>query len=440
MDIKIEELGPCRKKLMVEVPSERVQEEFEKSYGTLSGNVTVPGFRKGHAPRWLLEKRFGETLAAEVKDGLLASSLKDALEKNAISALGTPKFEDVEFQAGQALKFNVTLEVKPTFEIPEYGSVVVERPSVSVTEKDVEASLETYRRAHGKLVREEGPVRRADQYVSADLRLAAEGVDPVEHKGVVISLSAESVMGIGVPKLFKKLEDAHVGDSRTFEAAIPEGYPVERLRGKKGTLHLEVREVQALEAPELDEAFLKTVGFESVESLRERIDQTLRARREREAQEAVEARLEEQLLERLRFDLPEEILKSQTESLVRRRKVELARAGVGQEDIEGRVEELAKISEADAERQVRLFFILDAVAGKEKIEATDADVDARVAAMAAHNRLRPQQMYLWLERQDLMDDLHSDIRTEKTTRFLLERVTLKDEGAQEGGGAAADAT
>ena len=147
MDVKIEELGPCKKKVTVEVPSERVTEEFEKSYGTLSTSVDVPGFRRCHAPRWLLEKRFGETLKGDVRETLLTSTLQEALEEHSISALGEPKYDDVEFDAGEPLKYNVTLEVKPSFQIPDYKEIEITRPSVEVTEEDVEEIDKILKRA-----------------------------------------------------------------------------------------------------------------------------------------------------------------------------------------------------------------------------------------------------------------------------------------------------
>jgi len=432
MDVKIEELGPCKKKVTVEVPSERVTEEFEKSYGVLSTSVDIPGFRRGHAPRWLLEKRFGETLKSDVRETLLASTLQEALEEYSISALGEPKYDNVEFDAGEPLTYNVTLEVKPTFEIPDYKEIEVTRPSVEVTEQDVEEAIESFRKSHGKLVTDESPVTKVGHYIRAAVRLSAEGAEDVQRDDVLLMLSQEELLGVPVENLSRKLEGAHVGDTRTFEVKVPAAYAIEAMRSKQANLHVEVKEIQRMEIPELDDEFLETAGFESAESLRERMRQVLRERRTRDSEMALQRQLTEALLEKLQFELPQEILKIQADSLLRRRKVELAQRGVPQEEIETRAKELEEGSIEDAERQTRLVFILDAIASKEDIKTEDSDVDARVAAMAARNGMRSQQMYVWLERENLMDDLRNDLRTEKTRQFLTEHITIRQEG-DEGG-------
>jgi len=205
------------------------------------------------------------------------------------------------------------------------------------------------------------------------------------------------------------------------------------MRSKQANLHVEVKEIQRMEIPELDDEFLETAGFESAESLRERMRQVLRERRTRDSEMALQRQLTEALLEKLQFELPQEILKIQADSLLRRRKVELAQRGVPQEEIETRAKELEEGSIEDAERQTRLVFILDAIASKEDIKTEDSDVDARVAAMAARNGMRTQQMYVWLERENLMDELRNDLRTEKTRQFLTaEHITIRQEG-DEGG-------
>ena len=428
MDVKIEELGPCKKKLTVEVPAERVTEEFEKSYRTLSTSIDIPGFRRAHAPRWLLEKRFGETLKSDVREALLTTTLEEALKEHSISALGEPKYDDVEFEAGSPLKYDVTLEVKPTFDIPDYKEIEVTRPSTEVTDQEVDEAIESFRKSHGKLVPDDSPVTKEGHYVLANVKLSVEGAQDVQRDGMSIMLSQEAVLGIPVKHLSRKLEGAHVGDTRTFDVEIPADYPVEAMPSKSGSLHVEVKEIQRMDVPELDEKFLESAGFESCESLRERMQQVLRERRTADADTALQAQLTDALLEKLQFDLPQGILKSQADSLLRRRKVEIARRGMPQEEIDKQAKELEEASAEDAERQTRLVFIMDAIASKEGIETEDSDVDARVAAMAARSGVRPQQTHVWLERENLMDDLRNDIRTEKTRRFLRENVTVRQVG------------
>ena len=432
MQVDIEEVGPCKKKVAVEVPVERVREEFDKTYDTLNDSVDVPGFRRGHVPRWLLERRFSKTLQEDVRESLLRTTLADIIKEHKLEALGTPDFTEVEFDADKPLTFNVTLEVKPTFDLPEYESIELTREVSEVTDQDVDEAVERFRRAHGTLVKDDTTITGPDSYVVADVTVKAGDAEPFTRGNAVFGVQDESIMTIPVGGLDRKMADAHVGDSRTFDVEVPEGFPVERLRSKTGEIHVAVKEIQRLEVPDMDEEFLKNTGFESEESMRERLKQTLSAQRGEAAQAGLQEQLSDQLLEKIAFDLPEDVVKRQTESLVKRRQLEMVRAGVPEEEVARRVEELADGSQADAERSVRLFFILDAVASKEEIAASDAEVESRVAGMAQRWGIPQQKMYVWLERNDMMDDLTAEIRMEKTRRFLAEKATVKEESAGKG--------
>jgi len=434
MQVEIEEVGPCKKKLAVEVPAERVREEFDKTYDTFNDSVDVPGFRRGHVPRWLLERRFSKTLSEEVRESLLRTTLADIIEEHKLAALGTPDFTDVQFEADKPLTFNVTLEVKPTFDLPEYDSIELTREVSEVIDQDVDEAVERFRRAHGKLVKDDAAVTGPDSYVRADVIVKAGDAEPFTRENAVIGVADESIMTIPVEGLDRKLAEAHVGDSRTFDAEIPESFPVEPLSGKTGEVHIVVKEIQRLEVPDVDEEFLKNAGFESEESMRERLRQTLSAQREQAAQAGLQEQLSDRLIEKIAFDLPEDVVKRQTESLVKRRQLEMVRAGVPEEEVAKRAEEFAGDSQADAERSVRLFFILDAVASKEEMTAGDAEVESRVAGMAQRWGIPQQKMYVWLERNDMMDDLTSEIRMEKARRFLVENATVKDAPADDSGG------
>jgi len=426
MQVEIEEVGPCKKKLAVEVPAERVREEFDKTYDTLNDSVDVPGFRRGHVPRWLLERRFSKTLSEDVRESLLRTTLADIIEEHNLEALGTPDFTEVEFEAGKPMTFNVTLEVKPAFDLPDYKSIELTREVSEVTDQDVDEAANRFRRAHGKLVKDDIDVTGADSYVLADVTVKAEDAEPFIRENAVIGVADESIMTLPVEGLDRKLADAHVGDSRTFDVEIPESFPVERLSGKTGEIHVAVKEIQRLEIPDIDEEFLKNAGFESEDSMRERLRQTLSAQRQQAAESAIQEQLSDRLLERITFDLPEDVVKRQTESLVKRRQLELVRAGVPEEEVAKSAEDLTGDSQADAERSVRLFFILDAVASKEEIEAGDAEIESRAAGMAQRWGIPLQKMYVWLEQNDMMDDLTREILIEKTRRFLVENVTVND--------------
>ncbi len=143
MNIEIEEVGPCKKLLKIEIPKEAIEGEWQKQLGEVSRMAKLPGFRKGKAPRKLLEKNYGDKIMDDVKRAVVSDSYQQAIENNKLSPVGDPDISDIDLELGKPLKFEVTLEVLPTFELGEYKGMQLKSKSVSVTDEDIDKALET---------------------------------------------------------------------------------------------------------------------------------------------------------------------------------------------------------------------------------------------------------------------------------------------------------
>ncbi|MCP4265243.1 MAG: trigger factor family protein, partial [Candidatus Brocadiaceae bacterium] len=151
MNVEIEEVGPCKKLLKIEIPKETIEGEWQKQLKEVSRMAKVPGFRKGKAPRKLLEKNYGDKIMDDVKRAIVSDSYQQAIEKNKLSPVGDPDISDIDLELGKPLKFEITLEVLPTFELGEYKGMQLKSKPVSVTDEDIDKALETISKQKAQL-------------------------------------------------------------------------------------------------------------------------------------------------------------------------------------------------------------------------------------------------------------------------------------------------
>jgi trigger factor len=166
-DVKVEDVGGARKRLTITIPPQLIDEKIEESMGTLAGQTALPGFRKGRAPRALLERRFGSTLRRETKSQLIAETYARAIEEKQIKPLGEPEpvrpLDEIELEPGKALTFEVEIEVVPEFELPKLDVIKIVKPVLDVTDEHIEAELTRQRTQHGDIVAIESGFEAGDR-------------------------------------------------------------------------------------------------------------------------------------------------------------------------------------------------------------------------------------------------------------------------------------
>ncbi len=426
-EVEVEELGPCKKRLKIDVSAEAIKAEMEKAYGELASTVATKGFRRGHAPQRLLRMRFGEEVTEQVKQDLIDRALGEALEEKKLEALGVPNVENVEFESGEALKFEVTVLLRPNFELKDYDGLELSQPSTQVTEAEVRADLEGLRSRYGHLepvaesAVEEGHVLVADYVlkVGEDELWKRENTElPVGPSNWLLSLSEDAN---------QKLVGLKPGEEIELEATLPDDYPEEKYRGQKGELKVVVKEIKRVVLPEVDVAFAQRLGLSSLEELEKEVQASLRRQKQRLARAVVERRLIDKLLETVNFELPEEVVDAEAERLLNRRKLDLSRRGVPRETIEAETVKLADVSREKAIRDLKTFFVLERVANQEKIFPTEDEVRQQVAVMAASHDSTTSRMMDVLSKQGLLPELRIQIREAKTIQYLLGKARIEEE-------------
>lgn len=446
----LEDLGPCKKLLKVEVPSEAVKKEIENRLNHLRRNVHLKGFRKGKAPRSRIEKLYGDAVAQDAREAMVREGYMKALEASKLGAenvLGEGTIENVDFSQEEGLKFEVTLHTRPEFETPEYKGVSVTVPKLEVQDKDIEDAITNFRRSRGEMkpVEGEGAVVEGEDLVSVDLqiwladeyetfaKLEEEGGDtshlkPLKEEfGFEVQLPYGRLGGYETEDLVDSLTGLKVGEWGDTETDLPDDFEVTEGRGEPAVIRLRVEAIRRLMLPDLSEEWVKEAGYESIADLRREVRDELQQQQEMVKRRNVELAVMAKLLETAgEFDLPTDLVDAEIEAAERRRTFELRMQGKDEREAEESVAEERDEIHVEVRKMLRSFFLVDRIARGEQINVSDRDVDARVMRLAAAHGQNPKQMYETLEKQRVMGQLRQDILDEKVRAFLRDHAEVSE--------------
>ncbi len=428
MNVTIEDAGPCKKVLKFEIPKETIESEFEKKTLEVCGTVELPGFRKGFAPRKLVEKRFGTQIKDEVKQSLVNQSYEKALEEHKISPVGNPKFGDIKMESGQPLNFDVTLEVWPLFDVDNYKSLNLKRKSAAVTDEEVESALQrlSFQKAQLSIVKD-GAVKQGNQVI-CDCKVEVENVCVLEDEDAEVNVLDGTVIAhTTVTDLVARMEGIRSGDVCTIDVQLSNNFPRVEYRGKPAKLKLTIKEIKQLSPPPINEDFAKMVGFDSLEDLKKNIRKQVEADKKNWSDDVLKNQLLDTLLEQVKFDLPQDLVNYHTEQRAYKHQMDLYKRGMPLEEIQKQNEEIKNASADSVMRELKASLILDKVAEKEKIFVTENEVEQRIAEIARSYNTDTARVRKQLERQGNLSYLRNEMREGKVISLLLKEANITDE-------------
>lgn len=457
--VSVEEIGPCKKKVSVEIPEETIKEMGDEQYQELRRDAILPGFRKGRAPRRLLEKRFGKETQENIKLKLLAEASEAAMKAQKLDVLTDPEidFEHIELPETGSMKFTFEIEVQPDFELPAMEGIAVTKPKLEVTEEQIDHEIEQLQRWSGVWTpREDGIIQRDDQIV-ADARIKveltdeekarqaalAEGKKPEEETqkapipeaetkldNAEVFVRANGFVGpIPVEKLDELLIGAKAGEKKTTTVEVPQTFFREEYQGRKVEIEIDVKDIKYLKPGEIDEHFLQRFSVKDVAELRDRIRENLQERVESQVRTEMSDQIYQYLLNNTKFDLPMDIVARQAGNILQRQYINLLSRGLSRQQVDEQMEQLRAGSEEQAKEQLRTFFIMDKVAEKLEIEVSEEEINGHIARVAIQRGQRPEKMKEQMERDGSLSQFRLEIRQSKCISKLLESATVTEREA-----------
>jgi len=429
-EFTVEDAGPCKKKLAFSIPSDEVKKAIEASIGELRRKAIIPGFRRGHAPVGLIEKRFGTDIRKDVKANLVFRKYQAALKAKSLDAISDPdlNLDAIEMVDGKPLNYDLTVEVWPQFELAGFEGMKLEKPWVEPRPEEVEAELKALQMRTTTFEEISAEGAAATDFVLCDYTVTAEGKEVINAKDAGIRPEDGVVGRLKVAAAKEALSGKKTGDTVNLVFTIDAEYYQEEFRGKEAQLALNVKGIRRPKTPEATDAWAKELGFESLEELKTVVSRNVVAAKESNADAALRQQVYDKLIEILNFELPEDAVRRQQKAVLLRERQGLTYRGATEEDLAKVNDKLEQASLDKAQRDLKLFFILSKIAEKEAIEATDADVEMRIAELASRYRTTVAKMREHMKREGMLDEVILEIREEKTVAHILSKAEITQAG------------
>lgn len=428
MDVQLAEDGPCSRTLTIKITPERIRDHLDDAYREASRQVKIKGFRAGHVPRKVLEKRFGDAIRVEAKDSLVSRMFNEAIRAHDLHIVGRPRVEgldDKPLSESEPIEFRVKFDIRPVIEIGDTKGIEVERRPTDVTDEDIDAALRQIADQKKTLDTVDGAVENGD-FVRADMTFAdGDGNTILERKGSQLS-TAIPIAGTDPQTFSAQLVGKQRGEECRLEIEYPANFEKESVRGQRGSVVLHIHDVLRVQAPAIDDELAKELDHESLEALRTDLAERIAVEKVRAEKVRQEESILEILLNEQPFELPATLVEDQASHQLQLYAQRLKQQGMEDGAVEGKVEESRQEALEDARRRIRMFFLLDAIARREKLFVTDADVDVELRNIAAHHGLPVDDVRQHYEQHKLMDDLRVGIMERKVRDHLRGNAKFTD--------------
>jgi trigger factor len=420
MKVHVEALTPCKRQLTVEAAETEVAAAWDAACGRVQREARLPGFRRGKVPRTLVRTRFADEVRRAVVETLVPDVYRRALDEARLHPVEEPDLQDLQLEEGQPLRFTAVVEIKPAITLGAYRGVRVAHAPVPVSDADVDAALANLAERRATLATVSRPVREGD-FVVVDYEVAPEGAEPRRETGYGFQVGGGRVL----PEMDEAVVGLEVGAERHVAVRLPDSHPREDLRGKPAQLHLRLVEVKEKELPALDDEFAKSLGsHETLAELRAAVQAELVAQRARRDRRTLEEGVVDALLASHDFEVPDSLVLREISHRVAHARERFRREGVDPDTLPWDYERLGTELRPDATRSVRRALLLEAIAEKEEITATEADLDAEIARLAEESGRAPQAVRGLLQRGGDLDGMRHALREAKVLAFLVEQAIV----------------
>jgi trigger factor len=432
----VEETEKHTVKLTIEVPPEDVQRDLDRTYRAIANSVKIPGFRKGKAPKKVIDAQVGrDVVMEEFVNEAVPSYFRTAVTDEDLAPIAEPQIDLEQLEEGKPLIFTATVEVRPRLEFQEsdYKGIPVQRPSTEVKQGEIDEWLERLRERFAELEPVARPVIAGD-FVTIDLKGIANGEElPQATRSDYLYAVGSAEFG---PALDAELMGAKPGTIVKVNDELPERFS--ELAGKPVELTALVKDVKARKLPELDDDFATTASeFDTLDELRADLRERLGELKEREAQAVVRDRVLDAMIERVDVELPESLVAEETEHRIIHSRERAERAGMNLDQLlQAQGWDRARLerdSRDHAIRAIKSDLALEGVARAEKIEVTAEEIGAEVASLAQAYDRDPKEIAKQLERSGQIVTLAGDIIRAKALDIVVENAVITDENADAAG-------
>ncbi len=428
----VERSGAYECAIRIEADADYLRERYQKELQSLQAEVKLPGFRRGHAPLGLVERRMGSTVRTDLIASVVAEAYDKAVEDNNLTVVAQkegPDLEKATWEPGQPAEFVFKCDVLPQVEVQDkdYKDLAVEVPALEMTPELLQTEMERFTQQFATWEEVTGPGIDWDDYVEAEVSVPevnwTETIGFYPRSERIGPFTVEGIKGV--------LSGVKVGDKVEVDAVAHQEQAgrrpqLEPLAGQKVKIRLHLQRVTRRKVPELNEEFAHKIGVGSVQEVeklvRERLQQAVADRKAQVTRQV----LVERVLENVPCELPPTLVDRAAEEEQLRRLVRLLRMGVQRQEAERMAAEHAAQNRANVERGLQATYVLRRIAEKERIIVTETEVDGQIRAFASRQSWREERARSYMEERGMLRALRDDMRESKTEDFLVQHAQVKE--------------
>ena len=428
METKIEKLENNMVKVDIEIDADTAEKEYSKACKRLAQRVNIPGFRKGKAPRAILEKNIGsESIKRDVLDSILPSAFSKAITENDLNIITEPYLESYDFELGKPVKVVARMELKPEVKFEQYKDIAVEVEESKTADNAMQKELDELAEKFTTLNKVEGRESTAKDVVLMDFEgfVDGEAIQGGAAKNYLLDLEHSNF----IPGFAEQLVGHKVGEEFTIDVTFPEEYHDEKLNGKPAQCKIKINEIKEKVLPEINDELAKKVGnFKNVDELKADIQKYLENTEKMENEKRSANKVFEAVLSKMTVDVQDSMIEREKQALVADFKQKVAQSGVTWEEVLKRdgADKIDEELKAEALNRIKNSLMMSEIAKLENIQVTAQDLDQKITEMAALYQTDKDTIFKEIRKNTaLIQSLSQQALSQKVTKFLVDNNKIK---------------
>jgi len=427
MSVQVETLEKSMAKLTIEVSAEEFETALDKAYKKNKNKISLPGFRKGKAPRAMIEKMYGTGVFYEdAANDLIPGAYESAAKESELEIVAQPSIDVTQIEKGKPFIFTATVAVKPEVTLGDYKGIEVEKKTAEVTDEELQAEIDKVRESNSRMITVEDRAVQDGDITTIDF----EGF--VDGKGFEGGKAEDYPLTIGSHSFIDTFEEQLIGKKIGEECEVNVTFPTEYhaadLAGKPATFKVTVKEIKVKELPELNDEFASEVSeFDTLDEYKKDVEKKLAEKKEIEANSKNEDAVVAKVVENATMEIPDKMIDAQAENMVQDMARRMQSQGLSLDmylKYTGMtVEQMKEQARPDAEKRIRTRLVLEAVAKAENIQISDEKVDEEVAKMAEAYKMEVEKLKSYMSESDVKQ-MKEDLAVQQAVDLLVAEAKL----------------
>ena len=428
MSVAVEKLEKNMAKLTIEVSAEELEKAIQGAYQKQKNRINIPGFRKGKAPRKMIEKMYGAGVFYEdAANALIPEAYSKALDECEETIVSQPSIAVTQLESGKPFIFTAEVALKPEVTLGEYKGLEVPKADLEVTEEEIAGELRKEQEENSRVLDVDDRAVADGDKVTLDFEGFVDGEAFDGGKGTDYPLTIGS--GSFIPGFEEQLVGANIGEEKEVNVTFPEDYQAEELKGKAAVFKCTIKEIKEKELPALDDEFASEVSeFDTLEEYKKDVKETLTIEKEKAARDAKEAAVIDAIIADSDMDIPEAMVTTQQKQMIDEFAQRMQMQGLSMEQYfqftGATLDKMMEQVKPQAETRIKSRLVLEAVAAKEGIEATEEDYEEEIKTMAEVYQMEPDKIKEMLPEKSVKG-IKEDIAVKKAAEFVVNNAKAK---------------